>query len=192
MLIKKYFIFLTCLITLFSVRTLKAEGPPLPYTLKDACEGEGCSSGSARNCHLPYEGVGDETIAYENPSKNSKIIFKIKASDTAAVKFLQRNILVKKPYKHQLTQQDLAQSLCENLDSKIKLKVGDSIYVLSYAGEGSFIAWYKQKLISCDPRVMSETKYSDKFDTAQREPWCKVQLKDKVGWITNTHSKKYL
>lgn len=187
---KKLFLTFAIVLICLVPHSLQAQGPRLPFTLQDACEGESCGSGNGRNCRLPSD--DDVMKVYASPRLQSKILFKLKSADRDKVKILKKTIVVQKPYAYRLTQMDIEKGLCRSNGMKTNLTASDIVYVLAYSSEGSYRAWFHKQLLSCDPRVLEPDLLSDTFESAQRAPWCKVRFKDREGWITNAPSAKYL
>ena len=170
--INKIFIFIIyCFLNIFSSEKALSEGfvnknnnllPPKIYIDKGACPFECCSYGTIL--------ILKDTVLYEKP-KSNKVIGKLSKNTTA--KAITGIVYVKPLYA----------KVTKNFRD---LKKGETVYALTYLGEGVYKIWHNEKII--DNLTLDEIE-NIKFDSKfySDEWWVKFELpnktKNKFGWV---------
>lgn len=146
--------------------------PPLPMALHNACEGE--------DCWMASEGLGwmtsDTTLhARQKPLDRSHVAFVVPSGARFEVLAHDLYILTTRPIR--LAPHDGRDHHPACGDTRIKL--GDIIYPLYYAGEGWYGVWYKGAPLECWEPLPS---HMDAKQINRVQIWLQIRYDGREGW----------
>ena len=177
---KMFFVMLILLVAP-TLALAKTPSPPEPYVDKGVCPGEGCTYGKWT--------VVTETVFYKDMDGNSPILFS--AGKGEIVTGLTGSVITT-----QLGKSKATKPIVLGEKKKISLKAGDTVYILSYVGEGYYKLWFNGQIdtdqigmMTGDESVLNkDDKQVDTFGlqglkVEKTEWWVKVKnSKGQIGW----------
>jgi hypothetical protein len=155
---------LFCLLCLLTGNS-RAQGPKLPYTDSGACPFECCT--------YRQWTANKATVILSSMKDGSSIAFRVKKGEKVTaitgVVITTRAGIIK-----------VLQNTTTGENSKLHVKAGDILYLLTYQGEGFYKTWYKGKIFS---DAFYENTALKQVNEPQAIWWVKFKnRKGRIGW----------